>query len=67
MRLKKIKCCCSKLLFLSHSSIYYMCKSKKQQYKNNEFKIIAPIWNHEFELCGGSYSVSDIQVYIKYI
>ena len=27
----------------------------------------APIWNEEFELHDGSYSVSDIQDYVKYI
>ena len=30
-------------------------------YKNNEFKIPAPIWNEEFELPDGSYSMSDIR------
>ena len=29
--------------------------------------MIAPTWNDEFELPDGSYSVSDIQDYIKYI
>ena len=38
----------------------------KKSYKN-KFKISAPIWNEEFELPGGSYSVSDIQDYFKYI
>ena len=33
----------------------------------NTFKISAPIWNEEFELPDGSYSVSDIQVYFEYI
>ena len=28
---------------------------------------MAPTWNDEFELPGGSYSVSDIQDYIEYI
>ena len=27
----------------------------------------APTWNEEFELSDGSYSVSDIQDYFKYI
>ena len=26
-----------------------------------KFKISAPTWNEEFELLGGSYSISDIQ------
>ena len=30
-------------------------------YKNNKFKIPAPIWNEEFELPDGSYSMSDIR------
>ena len=30
-------------------------------------KIIAPMWNDEFQLPDGSYSVSDIQDYIEYI
>ena len=35
--------------------------------KYNTFKISAPTWNEEFELSDGSYSVSDIQDYFKYI
>ena len=31
-----------------------------EKYKNNKFKISAPTWYVEFELLGGSYSVSDI-------
>ena len=31
---------------------------------NNKFKISAPIWNEEFELPDGSYSISDIQDYL---
>ena len=30
----------------------------KKSYKNNKFKISAPLWNEEFELPDGSYSVS---------
>ena len=29
--------------------------------------MIAPTWNDELELFDGSYSMSDIQIYIKYI
>ena len=36
-------------------------------YNNNKFKRSAPTWNDEFELPDGSYSVSDIQDYFKYI
>ena len=39
----------------------------RQQYKNNNIKIIAPTWNDEFELPDVLYSVSDIQDYIEYI
>ena len=37
----------------------------KWWYKNNKFKISAPIWNEEFELPDGSYSVLDIQDYFE--
>ena len=37
----------------------------KKSYKNNTFKISGPTWNKEFELPDGSYSVSDIQDYLK--
>ena len=47
--------------------IYYTWKNIRQQHKNNKPKIIAPTWNDEFELPDVSYSVSDIQDYIKYI
>ena len=33
----------------------------------NKFKISAPTFNDKFELADGSYSVSDIQDYCKYI
>ena len=39
----------------------------KKSYKNNKFKISALIWNKEFELTDGSYSVPDIQDYFEYI
>ena len=39
----------------------------KGSYNNDKFKISAPTWNDEFELPGGSYSVSDIQDYFEYI
>ena len=39
----------------------------KKSYKNNKFKISAPTLNEEFELLDGSYSLSDIQYYFKYI
>ena len=51
----------------SNLSIYYTWKNIKSSYNNNKFKISAPTWNDEFKLPGGSYSVSDIQDYFKYI
>ena len=42
-------------------------KIKAKNCKSNKLKIIAPLWNDEFELPDGSYYVSDIQDYINYI
>ena len=56
-----------KVIALSNLSIYYTWKNIKSSYNNNKFKISAPTWNDEFELPGGSYSVSDIQDYFEYI
>ena len=42
-------------------------KKYKKSHKNKEFKISAPTWNEEYEFPDGSYSVSDIQDYFKYI
>ena len=50
-----------KCVALSNLSIYYTQKNIKKSYKNNKFKISAPIWNEEFQLPDGSYSVPDIQ------
>ena len=47
--------------------MYYTWKNIRKQCKNNKLKIIAPTWNDEIELTDGSYSLSDIQDYIKYI
>ena len=55
-----------KVIALSNLSIYYTWKNIKGSY-NNKFKISAPLWNDEFELTDGSYSVSDIQDYFEYI
>ena len=44
-----------------------MWKSIQQQYENSKLKIMAPMCYDEFELPDGSYSVSYIQDYIKYI
>ena len=56
-----------KVIALSDLSIYYIWRNIKSSYSNNKCKISAPTWNDEFELPDGSYSVSDIQDYFKYI
>ena len=56
-----------KVIALSNLSIYYTWRNIKSSYNNNKFKISAPTWNDKFELPDGSYSVSDIQDYFKYI
>ena len=57
----------NKHVALQNLSIYYTLENIRKQYKNNRLKIIAPAWNDESELPDGSYSVSDILNYIKYI
>ena len=54
-----------KHVFLQNLSIYYTRKNIYKKHKNKKLKTIAPTWNDEFELPGGSYSVSDIQDYIE--
>ena len=44
----------NKHVALQNLSIYYTWKNIRKQYKNNTLKIIAPTWNHEFELSDGS-------------
>ena len=56
-----------KTIALSNLSIYYTWKNIKSSYNNNKFKISALTWNDEFDLPGGSYSVSDVQDYFEYI
>ena len=56
-----------KVIALSNLSIYYTWRNIKSSYNNTKFKISTPTWNDEFELPDGSYSVSDIQDYFKYI
>ena len=56
-----------KVIALSNVSIYYTWRNIKSSYNNNKFKISTPTWNGEFRLPDGSYSVSDIQDYSKYI
>ena len=40
---------------------------EKSECNNNKLKISAPNWNDQFNLPDGSYSVSDMQDYFKYI
>ena len=56
-----------KSIALSNLSIYYTCKNIKSSYNNNKFKISAPTWSDEFELPDGSFSISDINDYFKYV
>ena len=56
-----------KIIALSNLSIYYTWRNIKSSYNNNKFIISAPTSNDEFKLPNGSYSVSDIQDYFKYI
>ena len=56
-----------KVIAFSNLSIYYKWKNIKSSYNNNKFKISIPIWNDEFKLPDGSYSISDIQDYFEYI
>ena len=57
----------NKHVALQNLSIYYMWKNIKKQYDNNKPKIIVLTWNDEFESPDGSFSMSDIKDYIKYI
>ena len=57
----------NKYVALSNFSIYYTWKNIKFSYKNSKFKTSAPTWNEEFQLSDGSYNVSNIQDYFKYI
>ena len=54
-----------KSIVLSNLSIYYTWKNVRKSYKNNKFRIIAPIWNDEFQLPDGSCSISYILYIIK--
>ena len=39
----------------------------KSACNNNKFKITAPIWNNNFDLPDGFYSIADIQDYFECI
>ena len=47
-----------KNIALANLSIYYTRKNVKSTYNNNKYKISASTWNDEFDLPGGSYSIS---------
>ena len=51
----------NKHVALQNLSIYYTWKNIRQQCKDNKLGIVAPTWDDELELPGGSFSVSDIQ------
>ena len=53
-----------KFVALSYLSVYYKWKNIKS-YNKNRFKTSAPAENEDSKLPGGSYSVSDIQDYLK--
>ena len=56
-----------KVITLSNLSIFCTWRNIKSSYNNNKFNISAPTWNDKFELSDGSYSVSDVRDYFKYI
>ena len=56
-----------KNMALANLSIYYTRKNIKSEYSNNKFKISASIWNEDFDLLDGSYSIPDIQDYFEFI
>ena len=57
----------NKNIALDNLSICYTWKNIKSTYRNNKFKISAPIWNDTFDLADGSYSIADIQDYVEFI
>ena len=57
----------NKNIALGNLSICYTWKNIKSTYRNNKFKISAPIWNDTFDLADGSYSIADIQDYVEFI
>ena len=52
---------------LANLSINYTWNNIKSIYNNDEFKISAPTWKHEFQLPNGLYSTSNIQDYLGYL
>ena len=58
--------CRDKYVTLSNPSIYHTSKNTKESYKSNKFKTSSKTWNEEFVLPDRSYSISDIQEFIRY-
>ena len=56
-----------KNIALANLNIYYTCKSIKSEYNNNKIKISAPTWKETLDLHDGSYSIDNIQDYLKFI
>ena len=52
---------------LSNFRSYCIRRNIKKSCRNNKFKISAPIGNEKFKLPNGSYCLSYIQDYFKYI
>ena len=57
----------NKNMALANLSFYYTWKNVKSICNNNKFKRSAPTWNETFDLPDGSYNISEIQDYFKYI
>ena len=57
----------NKNMALDNLSIYYTWRNIKSEYNNSKFKISTPTWNDTFDLSDGSYSISNIQNYLKFI
>ena len=55
-----------KSVAMSNLSIYYTWKNIKSSYKNNEFKIFAPVWNNKFE-CQADHILNQVEDYFEYI
>ena len=56
-----------KNMALANLSIYYTWKNIKSEYNNDKIKVSAPDWNDSLDLPNGSYTISDIQDYFKFI
>ena len=56
-----------KYVTLSKLSICTWKNIIKSSYKNNKFKISAPMWNDRFEFPDESYSITHLEDYFKYI